>query len=74
MFSLVHFLHLVLKVCLVPAVLIPMGKAFQILELWKKKELLPSALENSTLVFRLVTDLLSMFSPCPCTRWGNSLW
>ena len=67
MFSLVHVLHIVLTLCVVPAVLILEGKAFQILELRRKKELLPRPLEKSR-VFNLGTDLKPMLSPCPCTR------
>ena len=43
---------------LVPAVLLLIlkGKTFQILELWRKKEILPRSLG---------TDLMPMVSPCP---------
>jgi hypothetical protein len=72
MFSIVHFLHLVLKVCSVDAVLILAGRAHHNLELLWKKELLPRDPLNSTLVFMFATDQMFLFSVW--LMCGNSLW
>ena len=68
-----------LKVSIMGNLLTEVGRAFHILELWKKKEPLAKEESKSTLDTWLVIDLVSIFSDSPsipksCLKWYLGNW